>query len=52
MIAVHWEIVVEFLDGKDSLIKWVSPVIMPQSSKKTIIENAPIRSGRSELSNF
>ncbi len=52
LIAVHWEIVIEFLDSDDSIIKWVSPLIMPQSNEKVSVTKTPTRSGRSELSNF
>lgn len=52
LIAIHWEIVIEFKETDGSIIKWVCPILMPQSSERTEIEFAPIRSGRSELSSY
>ena len=52
LIAIHWEITIEFeqLDGRR--ISWVSPVIIPQSDHSTEIPVAPVISGRAELSGF
>ena len=34
------------------MIKWVSPVFVPNSETDTVIEIAPVISGRAELSDF
>ena len=52
LIAIHWEIVIEFEQKDGRRISWVSPVIMPQSDVTTQIPVAPVISGRAELSNF
>jgi len=52
LIAIHWEAIFEFQDQDGMTIKWVTPLFMPQSDEKTIIEEAPVRSGRAELSNY
>jgi hypothetical protein len=52
LIAIHWEIIIEFVETDGRKIMWISPVIMPQSKIDTVIEIAPVISGRAELSNF
>lgn len=52
LIAIHWEIVIEFEQKDGRRISWVAPVIMPQADEYTEIPVAPVISGRAELSNF
>ena len=52
LIAIHWEIIIEFVESDGRKIKWVSPVRMPHSKTDTVNEIAPVISGRAELSNF
>ena len=52
LIAVHWEILIEFKDSLGREVKWVSPFVMPQSEEPTSLNIAPVRSGRAELSNY
>ena len=52
LIAVHWEVMLEFSDNDGNLIKWVEPVIINQRDAKTVLSPAPTRSGRAELANF
>lgn len=52
LIAIHWEIIIEFVGSDGRKIKWVAPVFMPNSKLDTVIEVAPVISGRAELSNF
>ena len=52
LIAVHWEVMLEFSDSDGNLIKWVEPVIIKQRDAKTVLSPAPTRSGRAELANF
>jgi len=52
LIAIHWEIVLEFkqLDGRR--IAWVAPVVIPQAEMPTEIDITPVISGRAELSDL
>ena len=50
LIAIHWEVVLEFLESNGRRIFWVLPLIMPQSEEPTQILRAPVISGRAELS--
>lgn len=52
LIAIHWEAILEFMDNNGDAIKWVTPILMPQSDEVTNIDDAPIRSGRAELSSY
>ncbi len=52
LIAIHWEAIFEFHDQDGMVIKWVTPLFMPQSVDKSRIDVAPVRSGRAELSNY
>ena len=52
LIAIHWEILIEFVESNGRKIKWIFPVLMPQSDFDTEIAVAPVISGRAELSNF
>ena len=52
LIAVHWEILIEFQDNLGRKVKWVSPFVMPQREEPTSLGVAPVRSGRAELSNY
>ena len=52
LIAIHWEVVLEFeqLDGRR--IAWVAPITMPQADIPTKITDSPVISGRAELSDI
>ena len=52
LIAIHWEVVLEFLETNGRRILWVFPVIMPQSEESTEMRVAPVLSGRAELSDL
>ena len=52
LIAIHWEVILEFLESNGKRIFWVLPVIMPQSKEPTQILRAPVISGRAELSDL
>ena len=52
LVAIHWEVVLEFLESNGRRIYWVYPIIMPQSKMPTEILTAPVISGRAELSDL
>ncbi len=52
LIAIHWEVVLEFFEPNGRRIYWVLPIIMPQSKEPTRIPRAPVISGRAELSDI
>lgn len=52
LIAIHWEIVIEFEEKDGKKIAWVSPLVIPQSDTATEIPIAPVVSGRAELSDL
>jgi len=52
LIAIHWELILEFNQSDEKKIKWVMPVKMPHAEIDTEIEIAPVISGRAELSDF
>ena len=52
LIAIHWEVVLEFLETNGRRIFWVLPISMPQSEEPTQILRAPVISGRAELSDL
>ena len=52
LIAVHWELIIEFLDNDGTGMKWVRPLKMEDYHHKIEIKNLPVRSGRLELSNY
>lgn len=52
LVAVHWELIIEFIQPDGRKIKWVSPITMPHPDEDAIIEEAPVISGRAEMSNF
>ena len=52
LIAVHWELIIEFLRNDGTKMKWVRPITMDDYHHKIEIENLPVRSGRLELSDF
>ncbi len=52
LIAVHWELIIEFLSNDGTKMKWVRPITMDDYHHKIEIENLPVRSGRLELSDF
>ena len=52
LIAIHWELVVEFISTGGTKFKWVEPVKIAHHSSRTEISSAPTRSGRAELSNY
>ncbi len=52
LIAIHWELIVEFHNQNGDLIKWVKPLRVSHSSEPIHIAEAPVRSGRAEMSNY
>ena len=50
LIAIHWELYVVFQRPDGSEISWVQPVTVDQADEPITIEEAPVRSGRAELS--
>ena len=52
LIAVHWELIIEFLKNDGTKMKWVRPVIMEDYHHKIEIKYLPVRSGRLELSDY
>ena len=52
LIAVHWELIIEFLRNDGTKMKWVRPIVMDNYHHKIEIEDLPVRSGRLELSDF
>ncbi len=52
LVAIHWEVILEFLESNGRRIFWVLPIIMPQSEEPTQILRAPVISGRAELSDL
>ena len=52
LIAVHWELIIDFLKNDGTRMKWVRPIIMDDYHHKIEIKHLPIRSGRLELSNY
>jgi len=51
LIAIHWEAIFVFQRQSGHIFKWVQPIEMSHSKSRTCIQNAPVRSGRAELSN-
>ena len=49
VIALHWEIHLHVV-WRGMKLRWVSPVIMPQTENTVSIENLPLRAARSEES--
>lgn len=47
VIALHWEIHLHVL-WQGMRLRWVSPIIMPQTDDKILIDNLPLRAARSE----
>ena len=47
MIALHWEIHLHVL-WQGMRLRWVSPIIMPQTDNQVVIDNLPLRAARSE----
>ncbi len=52
LIAIHWEVVVEFKSTNGTKFMWVEPVTIAHHSCRTAISPAPTRSGRAEMSNY
>ena len=52
LIAIHWEVIIEFEQNDGRRIAWVSPISVPQSDVVTDIPIAPVISGRAELSDL
>ncbi len=52
LIAVHWELIIEFVKNDGTRMKWVRPIIMDNYHHKIEIKHLPVRSGRLELSNY
>ncbi|DAC45171.1 MAG TPA: hypothetical protein D7H72_00625, partial [Candidatus Poseidoniales archaeon] len=48
MIAIHWEIVIEAQKTDGTRMKWVRPICMEYPNNKILIEEVPVRSGRTE----
>ena len=52
LIAVHWELIIEFTTNEGTKMKWVRPLIMENYHHKIEIKKLPVRSGRLELSDY
>jgi hypothetical protein len=52
LIAVHWELIVEFKKNDGTEMKWVRPIIMENYHHRIEIDELPVRSGRLELSDY
>jgi hypothetical protein len=52
LIAVHWELILEFVTSEGTKMKWVRPLIMENYHHKIEIKELPVRSGRLELSDY
>ena len=48
MIAIHWEVVIEAHKIDGTRMKWVRPINIKSLSQKILIEEVPVRSGRTE----
>lgn len=52
LIAVHWELIIEFKATDGTKMKWVRPLIMDNYHHKIEIGELPVKSGRLELSDY
>ncbi len=52
LIAVHWELIIEFKAKNGTKMKWVRPIIMDNFHHKIEIKKLPVKSGRLELSDY
>jgi hypothetical protein len=52
LIAVHWELIMEFVNNEGTKMKWVRPLIMENYHHRIEIEKLPVKSGRLELSDY
>ena len=52
LIAIHWELIIDFLGNNGTMMKWVRPIIMENYHHKIEIPKLPVRSGRLELSDY
>ena len=52
LIAVHWELIIDFVTSEGTKMKWVRPLIMENYHHKIEIKELPVRSGRLELSDY
>jgi len=52
LIAVHWELILQFNVKSKGKLYWVRPITIDQSQDPLNIEKAPVRSGRAEMSNY
>lgn len=48
MIAIHWEVVIEAHKIDGTRMKWVRPINIKSLNRKILIEEVPVRSGRTE----
>ena len=49
LIALHWELIIYAKRGNTKM-RWVKPIIIPNSEKTINIETMPLRNSRSEIS--
>ena len=52
LIAVHWELIMEFINNEGTRMKWVRPLKMENYHHRIEIEKLPVKSGRLELSDY
>ena len=52
LIAIHWELIIDFLGDDGTKMKWVRPILMENYHHKIEIPKLPVRSGRLELSDY
>ena len=52
LIAIHWELIIDFLGNDGTKMKWVRPILMENYHHKIEIPKLPVRSGRLELSDY
>ena len=52
LIAVHWEVILEFKTNDGTNMKWVRPLIMDNYHHRIDINTLPVKSGRLELSDY
>ena len=49
LIALHWELII-YANRGNTKMRWVKPIIIPNSEKTIDIETMPLRNSRSEIS--
>ena len=52
LIAIHWELIIDFIGVDGTKMKWVRPILMENYHHKIEIPKLPVRSGRLELSDY